>query len=295
MRHIVKQLLFLILVTAQFAAASDEIVVGKGSSNLSIKPGTASECIVTSIERYKRYFLFRYDYEHNYYYLITQTVEVGEGCFEGNKPANVSLAAQKIDVRTGHVSNKTVWSFSTKGTSGEKAAHPLLNLYSIFYPGCCGASNTIKYFSLSSGKLIGASSLKPLILEIPNTTKVRYITVQDNNASDYMGKKAGAAAIFYSDGKNIKQELLITVPNTPKADCFLTRLNFAGKKDDERKHELWQHLTFNGISVIVELACAEVRDEVRVVVDIPIIEDKLSPQKATIKGLSNAKITDVTH
>jgi len=291
MTHISKIILFLILLNGQSSFAADEIIVGKGSSILSIKPSTASECNVTSIEQYKRFFLFKYDYDHNYYYLITQDVRAGEGCFEGNDPANIRLAAQKIHVRTGLVSDKSVWSFSTKGISGERAKYPLLGVYQITYPGCCGASDTIKYFSLSSGKLLGASSLKPLKLEIPNTRKVRYITVQDNNASDYMGGKAGAAAIFYSDEEDIKQELVIAISNPADAYCYLTRLKFKGKKDDEQTYLLWKHATFEDVSAIVELSC---KDSI-LVVEIPVVDDRLSALKAAAKGFPTVKIEDITH
>jgi hypothetical protein len=255
---------------------------------LSIKPITASECHVTSIEQYKRHFLFKYDYAHNYYYLITQHIRVGEGCFEGNDPANVSLTAQKLDVRTGQVSDETVWSFSTKGISGEMAKDPLRDVYQISYPGCCGASDTIKYFSLSSGRLLGASSMKPLKLEIPNAKRVRYITVQDNNASDYMGSKAGVAVIFYSDEENIKQELVITISKSADAYCYLTKLKFKGNKNAEQTHLLWRHSTFADVSFIVELSC----QNDLLVAEIPVVDDRLSTQKALLKGIPAAKIED---
>lgn len=292
MRHITKIIFLLFAVLPQLSFASDKLVVTTGSSTLTIKPDTASECQVTSIEKYKRHFLFQYDYDHKYYYLITQKFEVGEGCFEGNDPANVNITAHKIDVNSGRLAKEPIWSFSTKGASGERARYELDGLYTVAYPGCCGATNTIKYFGLLSGKLIGASSLRPLIIEIPNTKKVRYITVQDENASDYMGKKLGAATVFYSDNEMIKQELVITVPNARTGSCYLTGLRFAGKKEDDRSYSLWEKSTFEGFSIIAELGCE--RDHV-VAIEIPVIADMLSSVKTTIKGMSNCKIEDVTH
>jgi hypothetical protein len=292
MRQLTTTILLLMPILCQLSFASDGVVVGKGSSTLTMKPDTASECRVTTIEKYRRHFLFEYDYDKKHSYLITQDFEVGEGCFEGNNPANVSVTAKKIDVLSGHVSDETVWSFSTKGNSGGRAAYPLEGLYAVTYPGCCGASDTTKYFSLFSGKLLGASALNPLMIEIPNTSKVRYITAQDERAADYMGKKPGAATFFYSDKENIRQELLITVPGGRAAHCILTGFKFEGKEEGDRSYSLWNKSTFEGFSIVAELNC----DRAGVIsIELPVIADMLSPKKAKIKGAPNIKIEDVTH
>jgi hypothetical protein len=291
MRQLTITILLLVTMLRQSSFASDEVMVGKGKSTFIIKPDTASTCHVTTIERYTRYLLFEYDYDKKLSYLITQGFEVGEGCFEGNDPANVNVTAKMINVENGHVSDKTVWSFSTRGNSGGKAEFPLEGVYMVTYPGCCGAANTAKYFSLFSGKFLGAATLDPLKIEIPNTPKVRYIFAQDQRASDYMGKKPGAATIFYSDKDNRRQELVVTVPGSRDTLCMLTGLRFGRSNDKDRLYSLWKKLSFDGVSIVAELECEKAG---AISMEIPLIADRLSSTKAKIKGIPGIKVEDVT-
>jgi hypothetical protein len=288
MNYIVGTLLLVFATFSGLPCASDEIVVGRGESSIVIQPDTASECGVTSIERYDRYFLFQRTYFPASYYLISQHFEVGEGCFEGYDPANVSLTARDIDVSTGKVSTGMVWSFSTKGSSGERGYNDMDGVYKVLYPGCCAATDTFKYFSLYTGKFIGASYSKPLVLEMPNTRQIRYIFMQDNNASEYMGR-SGQLALYYSDKERLRQQLSITASNVPEPFYCQTILEFVGKQGD--RNELWGKSTFEGVSIVIKIDCPEGKSTT----EIPVLKDSLSVEKAETKGTLGTKIADVTH
>jgi hypothetical protein len=279
MRYKTKILLFIAALLTQMSYAADEIVVRKGANTITIKPDTAGTCRVTSIERYERYFLLHHQ---NDYYLISQSFEVGEGCFEGHNPAKVSVKANSADVRTGKVSKETIWSFSTKGISGERDDELIDNIYRVRYPGCCGATDTFKYFSLNTGNFIGASYCKPLSLEVrvesSKTRKTRYVFMQDNRASEYKGK-SGQIALFYSDGERLRQQLAINIAGAP--DCLYECETCFKKKESGS----------DGVSIVLKLNC---ENSPETTIEIPVISDKLAVEKADIKGSLSIKIQDVT-
>ena len=284
MRHTtIATLSLLLFMFHQFAFAADNILIGKGVNTISINPNTASDCIVTSTERYERNFLFQYDQNKNDYYLVTQRFEVGEGCFEGFDPASVSLTAKKINVRTGKSSSKKSWSFSTKGISGERENYPMNGIYKVRYPGCCGALDTFKYFSLYTGNMLGAAYLKPLVLEIPNEHKFRFIFLQDDNASEFLGK-GGQITVFYSDKESIKQQLFITVSNAP--DPFYCDVNLRFDDKEGEMYELWNKSEFDGLPIVIKINCGTGTS----IISIPVVSDKLSIDKAVITGALDIKL-----
>ena len=284
---------FMVFALIHLSVASDEFIINNGQSTLSIKPskpGSGCDHTVTSIERFTRHFLFQHDYENNGYYLITQSFEVGEGCFEGYDPANVSVAARRIDLRTAKVSKQIVWMFSTKGVKGERD-RGMMNLYKVIMPGCCGLSTTTKYFNLHSGKFVGSSMLQPLTLDNLTPTK-RHIMVELGSSSDYMGKERGIATIYYTDGKDIKQELVVKSPRNTSSLCDLNRLQFTGQAEHKHWYSLPRQSSFEGVSFVAEISCEQFDN---IIIEIPIISDALAIGKATIKGATGIKIEDVSH
>jgi hypothetical protein len=174
------------------------------------------------------------------------------------------------------------------------ASFPLQNLYAVTYPGCCGALDTTKYFSLSSGKLIGASTEKPLVIEISNPYEMRYIMTQDARASDYLGKRQGVATIFYSDNEKIRQEVSIVMPDAPKTRCTLFSLRLSQNKNSIPSSP-WNQFAvnaFDGFSITVELDCDGTDG---ITIDIPVISDILTANRAIVKGMNDMKIENVTH
>jgi hypothetical protein len=283
---------FMIFALTHLSLASDELIITKSHATLSIKPSkpdAGCDHTVTSIERFARHFLFQHDYKNNSYYLITQNFEVGEGCFEGYDPANVSVAAQSIDLRTAKVSKQIVWMFSTKGIKGERDIGK--DLYKVVLPGCCGLSTTTKYFNLHSGRFVGSSMLQPLTLD--NLTPAeRHIMVELGSSSDYMGKERGIATIYYSDGKDIKQELVVRLPHNTSPLCNMSRLQFTGQAEHKRWYSLPRQSPFEGVSFVAEISCEQFDN---IIIEIPIISDALAIGKATIKGATGIKIEDVSH
>jgi len=293
-RRIKTSILFAVFMSfalAHLSLASEELIITKGQTSLSIKaskPGSGCEDTVTSIERFTRDFLFQYDYEQNGYYLITQKFEVGEGCFEGYDPANVSVTARRIDVHTGKVSKQIVWMFSTKGIKGERVIGK--DLYKIVHPGCCGLSTTTKYFNLHSGRYVGSSMLHPLTLGNFSPAE-RLIMVELGSSSDYMGKERGIATIYYGEGKDIKQEVVVKSPSNTNSLCDLNRLQFVGQAEYKRWYSLPRHAPFEGVSFVAEISC----EQFDIIIEIPIIGDALAIGKATIKGVSGIEVEDVSY
>jgi hypothetical protein len=285
--------LLMVFALTHPSLASEELIITKGQTSLSIKPSKpASGCdhTVTSIERFTRDFLFQYDYESNGYYLITQRFEVGEGCFEGYDPANVSVTARTIDLHTAKVSKQIVWMFSTKGIKGERDVGPMKDLYKVIHPGCCGLSTTTKYFNLRSGRFVGSSMLQPLTVD-NLTTAYRHIMVELGSSSDYMGKERGIATIYYTDGNGIKQEVVVKSPHNTSSFCDLNRLQFTGQPEYKRWYSLPRQSPFEGISFVAEVICEQLD---RTIIEIPIVGDALRINKATIKGPTGIKIVDVS-
>lgn len=281
MKHKPIIMLLIFVFLAQNAFADNENVIRKGANSFAIDPTTSEACTVTATERYERNFLFQQEYSTKQYNLITQNFEVGEGCFEGNSPAAVSLASRRIDVKTAEVSKNDIWSFSTKGVSGERYRNAI---YKVIYPGCCGATDTAKYFSLYTGKLLGAANSKPLILSIPNTQKNRYLFIQDDNASEYLGRE-GKITIFYSDREQIKQQISINVDdNSLKYFYCSETFKFADK--DGEQYDLWHKSDFEDVSVSINLEC----EPGQATITIPIIHDSLSVDNATIQGSLGIKL-----
>jgi len=286
--------LFMLFAFTHLSLASDELIVAKGQTVLSMKPskpGTGCDHTVTSIERFTRHFLFQYDYKNNGYYLITQSFEVGEGCFEGYDPANVSVTARSIDLHTAKVSKQIDWMFSTKGVKGERDIGPMKDLYKVIHPGCCGLSTTTKYFNLRSGRFVGSSMLQPLTVD-NLTTAHRHIMVELGSSSDYMGKESGIATIYYTDGNDIKQELVVKSPRNTSFFCDLNRLQFTGQAEHKRWYSLPRQSPFEGVSFVAEVLCEQLD---RTIIEIPIVGDVLRIDKATIKGPTGIKIEDVSH
>lgn len=290
MKFLTTAIFIFITICHQLTFAADEVIVANGAATLAIKPQTAADCAVTMIERYQRFFLFQsHRISQSLNLLVTQNFEVGEGCFEGYDPAKVKVTANSIDVRTGRISKETAWSFTASGNGGNIAEYPLDGLYLVTYPGCCGGKNTNKYYSLLTGKLVGATSLTPLVLRIPNTPKIRYITAQDERASDYVGSKPGAVVLFYADETQVRQELVVTSPDQANDYCSLTGFKLAGQSDVEMGYDIWKTTTFEGISIVAEIDC--VRSSITL--EIPVVADRLSTDKAVVKEGLNFKVEEV--
>jgi hypothetical protein len=284
----------MVFTLTHLSLASEELIVTKGQTTLSIKPskpGSGCDHTVTSIERFTRHFLFQHDHKNNGYYLITQSFEVGEGCFEGYDPANVSVTARSIDLHTAKVSKQINWMFSTKGVKGERDVGGMMDLYKVIYPGCCGLSTTTKYFNLRSGRFVGSSMLPPLTVD-NLTTAHRHIMVELGSSSDYMGKERGIATIYYTDGNDIKQELVVKSPRNTIYSCDLNRLQFTGQAEHKRWYSLPRQSPFEGVSFVAEVICEQLD---RTIIEIPIVGDALRINKATIKGPTGIKIEDVSH
>jgi hypothetical protein len=58
--------------------------------------------------------------------------------------------------------------------------------------------------------------------------------VELGSSSDYMGKERGIATIYYTDGNDIKQELVVKSPHNTSSSCDLNRLQFTGQAEYKR-------------------------------------------------------------
>lgn len=159
------------------------------------------------VEQFSRQSIYtNYKDRSQSYRLISQQFELGSGCFEGYNPAKITVTAKPIDITSGKIVEKSIWSFTTEGVTGEITQPHGSQLYQVEIPGCCETKNTTRYFSLYTGKLLASStgSLLGITFEglFDSGSHVylsRIVAVEDNLASlPYATTKSIATVYFES-------------------------------------------------------------------------------------------------
>jgi hypothetical protein len=197
-------------------ASASTVVVGTSQDSATLDTSTPGLCHhPTLVEKFTRRRLYQAGSgEEAPYYLITQQFVIGEnGCYEGYRPASVSVDARRIDVKTGKLERGPVWSFSTDGIDGgfDRDSHGLL--YRIDMPGCCESQDTSKYFSLSSGRLVVSTTVPLLIVKRlekkSGPDQRQYIGVESNLASSPQAPPGAMSTLFLGDTNGIVETISI--------------------------------------------------------------------------------------
>jgi hypothetical protein len=198
------------------SASAANVVIGASQDSATLDTSTLDACHhPTLVEKFTRRRLHRAGQdEGSPYYLITQQFAVGEnGCFEGYRPATVSLDARRIDVKTGKLERVPVWSFSTDGIDGQVERDSHGPLYRIDMPGCCDALDTSKYFSLDSGRLVASTTVPLLTIERVEKTgpdQLQFIGAESNLASSPQAPRGAMSTVFLGDRNGLVETISIS-------------------------------------------------------------------------------------
>jgi hypothetical protein len=277
------------------AQASDFVAVGNARSEIKIDKTRSEECseYVNFVEKFTRFTLFKYDWEQKKYYLIKQDFEIGQGCFEGYNPQKITVAANALNANSGAVAANTAWQFSAEGALGAVAEYPFAGLYKVDMPGCCAAAPVAKYYSLTSGKFIMASTIRPLLLDLVTLHSQRYIAVEDNTAAARWDNVENIATIFLGNHTDNLQMVSVHSSDAEfnRDEWMVTQLNFTGKKAkdaasdanaNEQTHTIYKSSEMSGLALQIVLTCRCERPELNIA--IPLEADRLDIKHATISG-----------
>jgi hypothetical protein len=282
-------LLLLCLGVSASHAADIPVVVGRSESTATLDTSTASSCQPTILEHYTRYAIYGHGFERTQQQsLIRQTFDVGSGCFEGFNPASVSVEAVAIDTHTGRQGKDKLWSFTTEGASGSVQTSMLWGLYRVDMPGCCGSADTIKYFSLDSGKFVASSTGR--ILEIDFTSHRdnhgisvrRFVTVEDNIAASPHARTKAIATVFFADGHGMRETLSIHAPAAiEKQDWWLADIGFAGEDPTRANIAVAGDATHPAMHALLKCRCDKTKD---VDLVLPVALDGMAEKGARLTG-----------
>lgn len=175
-------------------AAQTSIATATDSSVLDTD--TFPDC-PTLIERFTRHLIHRVpDKSPDTYYLVTQHFVVHDRCAEGYDPALVTVDARPLNVRTGKVGRKAVWSFSTAGITGGVDAWVTGPLYRVTMPACCTTDETFKYFSLNTGRLVVSATTPLFVVSRSDGKQVQYVGAESFWASSPQAPAPAMATLF---------------------------------------------------------------------------------------------------
>jgi hypothetical protein len=221
-------------VTATTASVAN-VTISTSQDSTTLDMSTAGSCRPTLIDQFTRRMLHQVPpYEEHTYYLVTQKFVVGEGCFEGYNPALVTVQAQAIDVKTGRVGHKKLWSFSTAGIDGRVDAWLSGPLYRVDMPGCCAAEKTFKYFSLNTGRLVASSTVPLLQIDRTDTREFQYVGAESNLASSPQAPTKAMSTIFFGDNDGLIETVSISSPESyGSEDWGVQTLEFQSKPSNQ--------------------------------------------------------------
>lgn len=236
------------------------VQVGSATNNLFIDTKTSAACSVTAIEKYSRFLIYSYDYRSQKPFYVQQDFEIGSGCFEGNIPAKVKVTAKEIDITSGELAHDISWSFEAEGTKGEVS---LYGPYIVEAPGCCGASQVDKYYSLKNGKLILSTTIKPLKVSIANSNKQGYIGIDH---SYQKSNKNSIATIFYgTDDEGVIQNISVLSVKDGKEEWVVDSLKFYDREANNQELTLFKKDDFKGVSISAKLICRCDRQPLKII------------------------------
>jgi hypothetical protein len=281
--------------------AGDFATIGTARSEITIDKTHTEECgeYVNFVEKFTRFTLFKYDWQQKKHYLIRQDFELGQGCFEGYNPAQVTVTANALDPIKGTVGTRTEWQFSAAGASGDVAGYPFQGLYKVTLPGCCAASAVDKYFSLITGNFIMASTIRPLLLDLAEQRSQRYIAAEANTAAERWNNAKNIATLFLGNPKSNLQRVYVNSSDTKLSseDWDVAQLNFAGAKvkngggdptADNQTHTLFKSSEIAGLSIQMVLRCR--CDSPEIHISLPLQLERFDIEHATVRGIDSVSL-----
>lgn len=276
---------FAFVLTAQ---EGGKFTIATAPNDAIFDSGKLNECPTNLVERFSRFSIYAPPQAESM--LITQKFELGQQCTDGFFPAKVEVTSNPIDLKTGKVNPKKVWSFSTSGVSGEVLLANL-GVYRVDSPACCATTDTSTYFSLNTGELIGsateiADSGQKAFLQTAtaNPAKRRFISLEDNCASLPQGTRKSIATIFYSDEKSILERLtLSSKASGDEEEWTVAEFNFVGHEKYETKLELADEKELSKEKIHLLLTCRCDAQPLDII--LPLSPDGLNQKAAQITGL----------
>lgn len=259
--------------------------IGSAENSLVIDTSTSNTCQVTQIEKYSRFLLYEYERSTHKKFYIQQDFEIGTGCFEGYSPASITVTAKNIESETGKLSQDIAWAFDAEGVRGGIDELYSYSLYKVEMPGCCGAAEVDKYYSLKNGKLVISSTIQPLKIDIANTEKLGYIGV--HGGADTSNKNS-IATIIYGTNESEMQKISIQSAKSGDEEWIVEKLKFS--ESDKQVLTLFKREDFKGISIDIELNCRCDREPVKIV--LTMNGDRINAASAQISGADDMSVKE---
>lgn len=267
-----KKTLFLLSLLLPSTVLADYVKIPTAESSIIIDHKTVDSCLVTTVEKYTRYHVYKLNYvkPDNSYYLITQNFETGKGCFEGYNPQNISVTANTLDVATGKIVEHPAWAFHAQAVWGSVEG----DLYKTESPGCCSAVPTYKYYSLKTGKLVSSTTTELRSITNSKNRKEAVIGVEANSASSPEKSTDAIATIFVGNENGIYQEVSIQSKKYSIEDWDIESLNFVLTAEAQKyyKNPSNMHVNndgnFKGISLRLVINCRCEHEPVNIILQM---------------------------
>jgi hypothetical protein len=286
------RILILLILSCPFLlyltdASATSIVIAKNDSSLTLDPQTATSCQPTTVENYARLTVINVSTQQQpEFALLTQQFEVGTGCFEGYQPAHVRVSAQRLNIKTGQAEPNILWSMNSDGIQGAVQSYDAKMLYRIDMPGCCGASDTAKYYSLLTGKLIASATGHLLSVNAIDEHATRFIGVEDNIASSRQGDTTAIATIFLGDNQAQIETLSVKAPTSyAQEDWWIESLHWRGQHTSQNNLTVKQ---FMEATLALRLKCRCAAEDI--VMQIPLNTQGFANDQAIITGLDGVSV-----
>ena len=278
-----------LIIFCPYANAKDKYVIldkdhSEFTIDLSLKEGVSYQ---HNIEKYVRNYL--YMNKKDKYFLIKQRVEFGKGPFEGYNPAKITVSSYGLDLKTGKIQKKAFWRFVSDGII--EGIDPFCNnyLYWIKKPGCCGAPDINKYYSLNTGKLIASTTHEIIKIYNAETREYRYLGIEDEIISEKSEFGEILTTLTYSDENDTRQKFDIIVKGIEnknvEAKYFqwtLVNLEILNTKNDGYEYNIFNKKDFSGVDIKIKFKCS--CDNPLITIIIPIINDHIDYKTIKYEG-----------
>ena len=269
------------------------VTIASGGSSLVLDTSTTNACSPTVVERFTRHALIAVkNRPQPQYALLRQFFEIGSGCFESFHPARVSLTASPLDIRSGKLGSKPLWSVTTEGISGEIADFLGSRLYRVTMPGCCGAAETSAYFSLRTGKLVASSADAPL-LSVASMAEhdIRFVSVESNIASSPRGEAGALATLFIGDSEALRQTITVSSASAAGRDWWVESLRWRGDEGSPTTRVVGRFPDAVA-DLVLRCRCEEVGP---VIIALPIAGTELNLDQVQVSGLPDVMLKAKLH
>lgn len=279
----IRLLAALALLHSSAAMADPLVSIGKASSQVLLDTGSAEGCSPTVINKYAKFSVARLDGVDASYVLVKQDLEVGTGCFEGHSPAKAKVTSFALDVPSGRVGTKPLWTVTTEGTDVTVDGAWV----EVVMPGCCAAPTKRQIFGLRSGELMASSTADTLHISVANTPLWRRLAIDESTSIPN-----AIAAVYLFDNRQTRQ-LIVLESTTPAADKHWRVGRFEFRNSKGTRASFFKQPNFTGEAVRIELVCE--CKAAPVTVEIPFLDDALDTRQATVAPKASIRVIASAH